>query len=447
MNYRRLSLVVAGLAPILLVIAACGTPEPIPAAIQVTSTSAPIPATPTQAPAPTERVVAEPSPGASVLSKATRHALFIQTWMSINDRYVDPDYGGLDWETVRDEYAAKVANATSDQEFYALMREMIDRLGDQHSTFLSPDQVARLDALYQDLKVSGGIGAYLNEVDGELVLVQVWQDHPASEAGLRPGERIVAVDGVPWEQFSSVDEAILAITGEVGTEAVLTVRGLDGTERGVTLMRAVVDPNETLVQGRTIEGTHIGLVTIGDFGTPDIVDRVRETLGGLVDNGPLDALIVDVRANPGGDPDVMLDTLALFLPGGSIGRLAGRDDASDLLIPEGHTAPEVEGLPVAVLIGPYTSGVSECFAAGMQLYGRATIVGLPSEGDTETAFYEDLSDGSVLTIAEQIYQLPDGTVIEGRGVQPDVPVDMDWQSYNAGDDPQIQAAIEVLGSK
>jgi carboxyl-terminal processing protease len=307
--------------------------------------------------------------------------------------------------------------------------------------------VARQEALYAGLQISGGIGGYVNVVAGELVLLQVLPGSPAAAAGLRPGESIAAIDGVPWAQFSSMDEAVLAITGEVGSAVTLAVRGLDGTEREVSLTRAVIDPGGSVVQGRTIEGTHVGLLTIGDFASPDVAGRVRGTLGDLMAEGPLDGLIVDLRTNPGGDFDVVLDTLALFVPGGAAGRLADREGATDLLIPEGGTVPEIEGLTVAVLVGPYTGGESECFAAGMQLHGRATIVGLPSEGDTKIPSYQALSDGSLLAISDRVYQLPDGSAVDGRGVQPDVAVDMDWQVYNTSDDPQIQAAVEALGPR
>ena len=367
--------------------------------------------------------------------------------MVINDRYVYPDYGGLDWEAVRDEYSEKVANAASDEEFYDLMRELVGRLGDEHSSFATAELVALEDVFYENLEILGGIGVYLSEADGELVLVQAFPDGPAFEAGLLPGERIVAVDGVPGEQFSSFAEVVLAILGEVGTEMILTVRSLDGAEREVPMTRAVIDLENALVQGNVIEGTKIGLLTLGGFDSPRVTELVRETLVELATNVTLEGLIVDVRANPGGDIDTLLDTLALFVDGGSIGSQAGRKEVYDLLIPEGEILPELEGLPIVVLTGSHTASAGECFAAGMQLHERATIVGRPSAGNTEYSSWHELSDGSVLSIAEWVYQLPDGTLIEGRGVQPDLLVELDWGLYGTANDPQIQAAIEVIESK
>ncbi|MFN2242492.1 MAG: S41 family peptidase [Anaerolineae bacterium] len=445
-NRKALYASIIGLALTVALLAACGTPEPLPETIPPTARSATATATPTQAPLPTATPVPEQTPTASALSKPARYALFLQTWMFVNDRYVYADFGGVDWEAVKEEYSVKVADAASDEEFYELMREMVDLLGGKHSAFVTPELVALENTIYDSLQIPGGIGASLDETDGELVLVQVLPDNPAFEAGLQPGESIVAIDGVRWQQFSSIDQAILAIVGEAGTDVVLTVRSVDGAEREVSIVRAPVDLEGTLVQGRVVEDTEIGLLTLNGFDSPRVTEIVRDTLSELLGGGTLQGLIVDVRANSGGDVDTLLNTLALFVDGGSIGSRAGRKEAYDLLIPEGQSIPELEGLPIIVLIGPRTNSSAEAFAAAMQLHERAMLVGLPSAGNTEYLSWHPLSDGSVLHLAEWVYERPDGSRIEGRGVQPDVLVDMDWWLYGTDDDVQLQAAIDLLAS-
>jgi carboxyl-terminal processing protease len=86
----------------------------------------------------------------------------------------------------------------------------------------------------------------------------------------------------------------------------------------------------------------------------------------------------------------------------------------------------------------------ELFAAGMQTLQRAQIVGLPTAGNTENVVSHDLTDGSQLWLAERIYTLPNGTTIEDRGVQPDLQVDVAWWQFSTADDPQIQAALQLL---
>jgi carboxyl-terminal processing protease len=141
----------------------------------------------------------------------------------------------------------------------------------------------------------------------------------------------------------------------------------------------------------------------------------------------------------------MRNTVALFNDGGSIGRTAGRSINEDQAIPGGQTIAGMAGVPVAVLVGPDSASAAEMFAAGMQVLGRARIVGLPSAGNTENLYSYTFDDGSRLLVAQVAYRLPDGTLIEGRGVLPDRVVDVEWWRYPPDSDPQLLAAIEELG--
>jgi C-terminal processing protease CtpA/Prc len=97
-----------------------------------------------------------------------------------------------------------------------------------------------------------------------------------------------------------------------------------------------------------------------------------------------------------------------------------------------------------VLVGDETVSAAEMFAAGMRVRERARIVGVPSAGNTENLLAHDLPDGSRLWLAEYAYHLPDGSVLEGRGVQPDRQLDAEWWRFDPIDDPQVQAALQEL---
>jgi carboxyl-terminal processing protease len=439
MHHRRWLLLSVGVALALLALAACGTPEP---------TLTPVPPTDTPtSPPPTETPQAEPTAAPPAMSRPARYALFNQVWELVRDRYVYPDYGGLDWDLIHEEVSEQVANAASDEAFYALLWEMVARLGDGSSRFLSAPEMEETQAFYESMQIYGGIGIGIREIEEEIVVVRVFAGSPASEAGLRRGDRIVAVDGTPMAELGSIEEVVQAITGEAGTQVLLVVRSADGTEREVAVRRAVIDLLDAMVEAEMLERTPLGRLTIDGFDVEEVPDLVREALDELLRSGTLEGLVVDVRVNAGGFQAAFLDTLALFVDGGSIGQVVKRDDASELIIPEGQSLPALQGVPVVVLIGPYTEAEAELFAAGLQLMGRATLVGLPSAGNAESLVGHDLSDGSMLFLAEGIYQRPDGSLIEGRGVQPDLVVDADWRVFDVADDPQIQAAIEVLRSE
>jgi carboxyl-terminal processing protease len=324
------------------------------------------------------------------------------------------------------------------------MHDMIEELGDDASSFVSPERAAYENSIYESLEIRGGIGAAVSEQDGEAILVRVMPGYPADEAGLRPGERLVSVDGTASEELPL--GVIPAIVGEAGTQLELTVRSLEGKQRNVTLTRETVDLSDAAVQATTIEGTRIGLLDLASFESPEIPGRVRNSLEDLAKDGALDGLILDMRTHQGGYGDVALGVLTLFLDGGSAGRSVSRDEVFEIEIPAGETVPELVAVPMVVLTGPHTLGVAEGFAAIMQHHGRAQIVGLPTRGNMEGVAAFALSDGSKLWLAEAVYQLPDGTMFEGRGVRPDLVVEGDPWQYDVGDDPQIRAAIEALRS-
>ncbi len=152
-----------------------------------------------------------------------------------------------------------------------------------------------------------------------------------------------------------------------------------------------------------------------------------------------------MRDNGGGRLDLMLATIGMFVDGGTIGSSAGRDQENRLRVPGGQVLAGLADTPIAVLVGPESASAAEMFAAGMRVLGRARIVGMPSSGNTENLVPHDFEDGSRLWLAELNYRLPDGSEIEGQGVQPDRVVDVEWWRYEPADDPQIKAAIEELG--
>ena len=141
---------------------------------------------------------------------------------------------------------------------------------------------------------------------------------------------------------------------------------------------------------------------------------------------------------------MMVDTLSLFLAGGSIGSNVDRTDTTELNVSSVAVMPQFKDLPLVVLIDAGITGPPEIFAAAIQARGRARIVGVPTAGQSGTGTVHTLGDGSELRFAEIAYRLPNGSAIDGRGVQPDKVVDEQWWRFPLDTDPQVQAAIEVL---
>lgn len=404
--------------------------------------------TPTLTPSPTATFVPlEPTATLAPLALAEREQIFDQVWTLVRDNYVYADYGGLDWNAVREEFAPRVAAAATTADFYGMLREMILRLGDEHSRFESPQEVAQEQALFNGDLNYGGIGAIVRTVEAGGLIVGLADGGPAAEAGLQPRDLIMAINGIPFTDTTAFgpEGPIGAVRGEPGSTVQLTVRSIGSAPRQVLVTRRAIPASAFPdIEAHRLPGTQIGLVQIYTFNAENLDRRMRERLEGLTRDVPLDGLIVDVRSNSGGRVDLLLNTLALFVDGGSIGSQSGRAMLSELTIPGDQVLSQLVDVPMVVLISSETVSAAEMFAAGLQTLGRAQIVGTPSAGNTENLRPHTFADGSRLWLAELTYRLPDGSLIEGRGVLPDREVDAEWWNYELARDPQIRAAIEEL---
>jgi carboxyl-terminal processing protease len=277
--------------------------------------------------------------------------------------------------------------------------------------------------------------------DGYIHLVRVEAGGPAEEAGLLPGDTLTAVDGQNIFQLD-IDTVKDMVRGESGTQVQLTVQR-DGQTLDFTVERRTVQT--VVVKSQMLPGD-VGLVTIVNFD-----DRcARETLS-AVDALRLQgakALIFDVRYNPGGYKHELVAILDYLLPEGVLFRSV--DYAGKESIDESNAAC-VE-LPMAVLINGDSYSAAEFFAAALSEYGVAKLVGEPTTGKGHFQSTYMLSDGSAVTISVGKYCTPNGVSLDGVGLTPDIPVEVDDELYmniyygyvEPKDDPQIQAALNLF---
>jgi C-terminal peptidase prc len=359
---------------------------------------------------------------------------------------VDPDYRGVDWDALRTQYQSQIQSTTTTEEFYALMERLVEELGDEHSYFLSPQGVADKQAVTENTLNQVGIGIRLNWSDAGIQIIQTIPGGPAEQAGLKSRDLIVAIDGVATTQsVLSEGELTRLLRGPIDSVVTLSVQSGSQPVRDIQIRRRPFSVEALqLIRAERLPATDIGLLVIDTFELAQTNENVRAALRSLEEQGPITGLIIDVRNNLGGFADELLGTLALFIDGGSIGTARGREGVSTLVIPSGQTLASFKDMPIVVLTSPETMSGGELFAAGMQALQRAQVVGLPSAGNTENVISHGLADGSELWLAERIYTLPNGTTIEDRGVQPDLQVDVAWWQFSSADDPQIQAAIQLL---
>ncbi|MBB6096657.1 C-terminal peptidase prc [Deinobacterium chartae] len=382
-------------------------------------------------PAPLPVVAQEPTSRRSV---PERREVFAALTRAIETRYVYPDYGGLDWPATRREFAGRLETAPNDQAFWALMKELVLRLGDEHSEYLTPEE-ARLE----DAGGSGrvGIGAMIDpDAQGRRVS-RVLPSGPAERAGVRRGDLLIAVEGdrcMPPEQ----------VQGLPGTTVHMTFRSPDGRERSLPLVREAAQDRYHPVARRLGQGGRIGYLELQTF-TGNVADEVQLRLEELLGTA-LNGLIVDLRANAGGFAPQVRRVLGQFVTG-AVARRVGRDgSAQEMVAIDGALRDRLEAVPLVLLIDHASASAAELFAGSLQQRGRARVVGTRSAANTEGVSAYDLPDGSRLWLADMDLYLLDGRRLGECGVQPDLEVDPDWTRIGSDQDPVILRAVELLES-
>ncbi|PWM15499.1 MAG: S41 family peptidase [Clostridia bacterium] len=321
---------------------------------------------------------------------------------------------------------------------------MVDATGDEWSYYLSADEVAAYEESMANAYVGVGITITEDAEAGGMRVEEVAAGGPAEEAGIRVGDLLLAVEGEDVLPLG-IDGTRNLVRGEEGTHVNMHF-SRNGSEYDVSVERRSIET--PVVTGELLDGS-IGYVKIDNFDERSAAETIA-FVKDLIGQGA-EALLFDVRFNPGGYADELVKVLDYLLPEGDLFRsvdYAGREevDTSDASCVE---------LPMAVLVNEDSYSAAEFFAAALQEYEWATIVGSQTygKGNFQTAFY--LSDGSMVNLSIGKYYTPGGKSLSETGVTPDVVVDLDDEQYallyyNAleqADDPQFQAAIDTLTQK
>ena len=321
---------------------------------------------------------------------------------------------------------------------------MVDATGDEWSYYLSADEVAAYEESMANAYVGVGITITEDAEAGGMRVEEVAAGGPAEEAGIRVGDLLLAVEGEDVLTLG-IDGTRNLVRGEEGTRVNMHF-SRNGTEYDVSVERRSIET--PVVTGELLD-ENIGYIKIDNFDERSAAETIA-FVKDLIGQGA-EALLFDVRFNPGGYADELVKVLDYLLPEGDLFRsvdYAGREevDTSDTSCVE---------LPMAVLVNEDSYSAAEFFAAALQEYEWATIVGSQTygKGNFQTAFY--LSDGSMVNLSIGKYYTPGGKSLSETGVTPDVVVDLDDEQYallyyNAleqADDPQFQAAIDTLTQK
>ncbi len=397
---------------------------------------------------PAATALAQPTPELQAnpdITPSLQQRVFQDTVEEIIKDYVYPDYNGRDWIANVTKTQAEIQAGVDTQTFYTDMESLVTDLGDNHSRFESPVEVAQAEAELSGINQYVGIGVELlpQPEKDQAAIISVFHNSPAEHAGLQPHDSILAVDGLPVGKDGK--SYLYLARGPACSVTELNIKSPGQSPHQVMLVRQQIDSPEP-IDARlvpTTDGSRIGYIFIPTFFDETIPKQIKDALNNF---GRLDGLILDNRMNTGGSSDVLIPILSYFTSG-TQGQYKSRYDSRLLQITP-DPVQNSQDVPLVVLAGKDTVSYGEIFAGVLQDSGRAKVVGQTTQGHVETLHRYDFDDGSDIWIAQETF-LPAHSQAnwEGKGVVPDVQAYADWDTFTLATDPSVKAALKLFGHK
>jgi len=334
-----------------------------------------------------------------------------QAWNIIFQDYVDKD---------------KLDTGTLAQ---GAIRGMVEALDDPYTAYLDAETyqlgLSNLEGKFE------GIGAYVGVEDGQIMIIAPIADSPAAKAGIKAGDIILGINGRSTSEMS-LEEAVLYIRGPKETSVRLLI-----------LHQGETKPQEIEIVRAKIELSSVHFEMKGDIAYINITyfsERTNEELSPVLQSITQEAatgIILDLRSNPGGLLETVVDVASRFLKEGIVVDVVDNQGKHTALTvkPKGATTD----LPLVALVDNYSASGSEVLAGALQDYGQATIAGTTTYGKGSINILRQLKDGSGLYITTARWLTPKGHLIEGKGIDPDYELELE------GEDA-IQWAIDYLKS-
>lgn len=277
-----------------------------------------------------------------------------------------------------------------------------------------------------------GVGALcsINESGGVMVL-DAFEDGPAYKAGVRDGDVVIKVDDTDITGMD-LSSAVALIKGDKGTQVNLTIVRDDKTYVFSIIRDEIITKT---VDYKMMENS-IGYIQISQFDEVT-TEQFKEALTDLNNQG-LKGLIVDIRSNPGGLLNVVVDIVDEIIPKGLI---VYTDDVNGNRKEYNGSSDNEITVPMAVLVDGNSASAAEIFAGAVQDYGKGKIIGTQTFGKGIVQTIQPLTDGSAIKYTIAQYYTPKGQVIQGNGVAPDMVVEL---PKDATEDLQLDAALEYV---
>ena len=314
------------------------------------------------------------------------------------------------------------------------LKGMVNSLGDPYSVYLDPKMYSEL--MLETKGSFGGVGIVLGVKEKQLTVVAPIEGTPAEAAGIQSGDLIMKIDNQDTKDMA-LDEAVGKIRGKEGSTVTLTIRRASQEPQEYKLTRATIVLKS--VSGKMLENG-IGYIRLSMFSETtgnDFLLKMNELTG-----QGMKSLILDLRNNPGGLIGESVKVASLLVPKGPIVSVIGKDGTRET----SESQLEKSTMPLVVLINGGSASASEIVAGAIQDTGAGKLIGVKTfgKGSVQRIIPLDKDSAVKITIAE--YHTPKDRSIHGKGIEPDILVEMP-KDKEAKEDPQLDKAIEVLKGK
>ncbi len=338
------------------------------------------------------------------------------------------------WDRMHTDYLERPVD--SQKMLYGAISGMVKSLGDPYTSFLNPSENKVINNTLEG--VYEGIGAELDILDGILIIVSPLDGSPAQAAGLKPQDKILQIDGESAIGLS-VTEAVSKIRGEGGTNVKLLIKSNEEDARDVTITRGKIKI-ESVTWKDLGDGT--AYIRVSRFGgdTPKEWAKVVSEVN--VKMSELDALVIDLRSNPGGYMGAAVYIASEFYYNKPV---LYQEDAQGNQVPlKTDRKGQFDTIPaVFVMVDGGSASASEILAAALRDTIGAKLVGVKSFGKGTIQDTDNYPDGSGIHITIAKWLTPNKEWVHKKGLEPDVTVELDREKFATGEDTQLERAKEL----
>lgn len=382
----------------------------------------------------------------AAMAMTEEQRLLLEVWRIVDRAYVDDTFNHQNWWLVRQRVLKQ--SLPNREEAYGAIQRMLASLDDPFTRLLRPEQYRSLQTNTTGELTGVGLQIAVDGDTGKLRVIAPIEGSPAERAGLRPADRILAIDAIPTSGLT-LDEAAERMRGKVGSRVTLTVERDGNPVQSIELVRDRIALNpiyaglkQVPTPGSSNEIRKIGYVRLSQFNANAAIEFTK-AVHRLEEQGA-EAYVLDLRSNPGGLLQAGIEIARLLIDEGTIVYTVNRQGVQGSFEANGQALTHD---PLVVLVNQGTASASEILAGALKDNGRATIVGEKTFGKGLIQSLFDLPDGSGLAVTVARYETPSHQDIHRLGITPDRVVSQEplaVDQIGTDKDPQYQAAIEVL---